>query len=135
MNDLMSYLLNYASENDIGYILEQLPSEFESRALLDNRLIIINTNWYDTNELPFIVGHEIGHIMNGDNFEKCQPESAAYPLELTADKYSLRLIFNYAAGLDSMAHEPQTFMEQFGIPERMLLSTKELFKNNKELIL
>lgn len=134
MNDLIWYLFNFALDHNISYELQKLPPYFESRALPQENFIIINTNWHRTNEIPFIVGHEIGHIMNHDNIERCQPQNASYPLELAADKYSLNLIFKYTLKMDLMIQEPQTFIEQFGIPERMLIPAKELFKNNKELI-
>lgn len=134
MNDLVMYLLNYALDHNISYELQKLPPYFESRAIPQADFIIINTNWHRANEVPFIIGHEIGHIMNHDNIKKCQPQNASYPLELAADKYSLNLIFKYTLKIDSMIQEPQTFIEQFGIPERMLIPAKELFKSNKELI-
>lgn len=134
MNDLMSYLLNYALKHDIGCILEQLPPSFEARALPEKKLIIINTSWHNTNEVPFITGHEIGHIMNNDNIYECQPTTASYPLELSADKYSLDLIFRYATRLDFMIHEPEIFIQKFGIPQRMLIYTQQLYNNNKDLI-
>lgn len=134
MNDLIWYLLNFALAHDINYELQKLPPYFESRALPESDLIIINTGWHNTNEIPFTIGHEIGHIMNHDNISKCQPQTANYPLELAADKYSLNLIFKYTMKMNLMIREPQTFIEQFGIPERMLIPAAELFKQNYESI-
>lgn len=135
MNNLIEYLLNYAFDNKIGYEIRKLDPYFPPRAVLDDNLIIINSNWHNREEIPFTIGHEIGHIMNNDQVEKCQSPTLIYPYELNADKYSLNLIFNYSLDQEIIIQEPGIFIQQYGIPLRMLNYATELFWNNKEKVL
>lgn len=52
--------------HDIGYDLVPCGKAFTSKALPESQRIIINTDWANQDEIPFIIAHEIGHIMNGD---------------------------------------------------------------------
>ena len=55
--ELIEYLLNYARGEPYDPAL----------SFKHKHKMIINTNWHNSNELPFIIGHEIGHLMLGDS--------------------------------------------------------------------
>lgn len=66
MNDLIEYLLNYAFDCGIGYKLVHADPYDPSLSLKNHNLMVINLNWHNQSELPFIIGHEIGHFILGD---------------------------------------------------------------------
>lgn len=66
MNDLIEYLLNYAFDHGIGYKLVHADPYDPSLSLKNHNLMVINLNWHNQSELPFIIGHEIGHFILGD---------------------------------------------------------------------
>lgn len=134
INSLVDYLLQYAFEHGIGCDIEPLDTNTPPRAVIEYSLIIINSNWHKKEEIPFTIGHEIGHIMNGDIIFDCQSPSIYYPLERNADRYSVDLIFNYSLKFENPLREPGIFIEQYGIPYRMLDYTKDIFRKNKEYL-
>lgn len=90
MADILAYLFKHAFKNRISCALIWKDANYQSVALL-KKLIVINQNCRNKYELPFIVGREIGHIMNGDEnaaFYYGQPVNSE---ERLADLYSLNL--------------------------------------------
>lgn len=134
MENLIKYLLNYAFDHGISYtLLDNVKNTDPSVTLTDMNRMIINLNWKNREELPFIIGHEIGHLANGDS-GKFYYRNFNTPVEHQADLYSLNIIFNYASKQFCSFDEPGIFMSQFGIPYRMKDDTYKLFKNNKDLL-
>ena len=136
MDDLLTYLFKHAFENRISCALIWKDVNYQSVALPKKKLIVINQNCRNKYELPFIVGHEIGHIMNGDS-----DSGVAYycgsPFtseERKADLYSLELIYDYAASQFSTFNEPGVFIEQYGIPYRMFDDTVKLYERRTDLL-
>ncbi|WEV40314.1 M48 family metalloprotease [Lactobacillus sp. ESL0681] len=134
MNDLIQFLFDFAF--DQGFGIAQICKDEEYRSLADKtrNLIIINTNWKNRNELPFIIGHEIGHLMDGDTGISNYCGNALTSKERHADLYSLNLIFDYATIQYDSFEEPHDFMQQYGIPNRMFDDTVDLFRNNDDLL-
>lgn len=67
MDDVINYLLNFAMKNKIGFVWTSLLASYTSSAAdCKNRKIVINGNWHNKKELPFIIAHEISHILNKD---------------------------------------------------------------------
>ena len=64
-NRLITYLFNYAFDNDIGYVFYKTNPRYPSLAWKWKREIAINMNWHNQDEVPFTIGHEIGHVMLG----------------------------------------------------------------------
>lgn len=69
MDDVLSFLTDYCWKNKIGiqYISYMDPKD-PSLCYEWPRLIIYNENWQVKKEKPFILAHEIGHVMCGDAF-------------------------------------------------------------------
>lgn len=97
-------------------------------------LIIINTNWKNKSELPFIIGHEIAHLMDGDVGLSYYCGNALTSKEHHADLYSLNLIFDYATRQYDCFNEPSEFMRAYGIPVRMYDAVVELFRKHNDLL-
>lgn len=79
------------------------------------------------------MGHEIGHIMNGDNNAAFYCGKPVNFEEHLADLYSLNLIYNYAANQFDNFEVPIQYIRQYGIPLRMLDDTIDLYKRNNKL--
>lgn len=133
MDDLLTYLFRLAFNNKISCALIWKDINYQSVALPKEKLIVINQNCKNKNELPFIVGHEIGHIMNGDATTSFYCDKPLSSEEHKADLYSLNIIYDYAAEQFDTFEEPIQFVQQYGIPFRMLDDTLELFKGNNKL--
>lgn len=133
MDDLLTYLFRLAFNNKISCALIWKDINYQSVALPKEKLIVINQNCKNKNELPFIVGHEIGHIMNGDATTSFYCNKPLSSEEHKADLYSLNIIYDYAAEQFDTFEEPIQFVQQYGIPFRMLDDTIELFKGNNKL--
>ena len=96
MENLISYLLNYTFDRGVSYALVDNAKDTDpSVSFTDSKRMVINLNWKNKKELPFIIGHEIGHFANGDS-GKFYYRNFNTPVEHQADLYSLNLIFDYA---------------------------------------
>lgn len=134
MEDLIKYLLKYAFDHGISCALIRREQSYQSVALPDKKLIVINQNSKNKFELPFIIGHEIGHIMNGNVNGAFYCGKPVNSEERLADLYSLNLIYGYASNQFDTFEEPIQFIQQYGIPDRMLDDAYRLFKKNDDLV-
>lgn len=133
MEDLVKYLLKYAFDHGISCALIRREQSYQSVALPDKKLIVINQNSKNKFELPFIIGHEIGHIMNGNVNGAFYCGKPVNSEERLADLYSLNLIYGYASNQFDNFEEPVQFIYEYGIPIRMLNDTVELYKKKSNL--
>ena len=134
MEDLIKYLLKYAFDHGISCALIRREQSYQSVALPDKKLIVINQNSKNKFELPFIIGHEIGHIMNGNVNGAFYCGKPVNSEERLADLYSLNLIYGYASNQFDNFEEPVQFIQQYGIPNRMLDDAYRLFEKNNDLV-
>ena len=134
MEDLIKYLLKYAFDHGISCALIRREQSYQSVALPDRKLIVINQNSKNKFELPFIIGHEIGHIMNGNVNGAFYCGKPVNSEERLADLYSLNLIYGYASSQFDTFEEPVQFIQQYGIPNRMLDDAYRLFEKNSDLV-
>ena len=134
MEDLVKYLLKYAFDHGISCALIRREQTYQSVALPDKKLIVINQNCKNKFELPFILGHEIGHIMNGNVNGAFYCGKPVNSEERLADLYSLNLIYGYASNQFDNFEEPVQFIQQYGIPDRMLDDAYRLFEKNNDLV-
>lgn len=133
MNDLIEYLLNYAFDCGIGYKLVHADPYDPSLSLKNHNLMVINLNWHNQSELPFIIGHEIGHFILGDKGILYYSSFAGQNSEeKSADLYSLNLLYDYACRRGQYFEEPGQFLSAYGIPTRMAEAAKNLFDHNED---
>lgn len=133
MNDLIEYLLNYAFDHGIGYKLVHADPYDPSLSLKKHNLMVINLNWHNQSELPFIIGHEIGHFILGDKGILYYSSFAGQNSEeKSADLYSLNLLYDYAYSRGQYFVEPGQFLSAYGIPSRMAEAAKNLFDHNDD---
>lgn len=134
MSDLIKWLYSYAFDHKIGVLQITTAKEYSSLADKNKRTIVINNNWKNKKELPFIIGHEIGHLMDGDVGLSYYCGNALTSKEHHADLYSLNLIFDYATRQYDCFNEPSGFMQAYGIPVRMYDDVVNLFSKNRDLL-
>ena len=90
--DLITYLFNYAFDNDIGYVFYKTNPRYPSLAWKWKREIAINMNWHNQDEVPFTIGHEIGHVMLGGPNTK-QLCCIAYGTQIEEEKDARYIFF------------------------------------------
>lgn len=128
-NELQESLLNYALDHNISFILVKASPHDPPLSFKEKRSICINTSWYKPEEVPFTIGHEIGHIMIGDQgFNYFDSFAGKCLEEKPADLYALKLIYDYSKSRGDYFSDPGIFMQSYGIPWRMAYATKTLFE-------
>ena len=66
MDNVLQWLMNYCLDNDIGVVYKNdLPPTAPSDSWCNPKLVIFNGNYYKENEKPFMLAHEIGHVIEG----------------------------------------------------------------------
>lgn len=126
--DLIHFLLYVAIAHHIDYDLGEHRPSFSSKALPSRNIIIINTNYYKAKELPFVIGHEIAHIIHQDDIAICTDPNAKRPCEHTANVYSIDLIHAYAKIYGRNNFVTLTvFLSYYDIPDKMYKYSTRFF--------
>lgn len=128
-NELTQWLLNFAFSHGIGYTLTgELPPDVPSCAIPARQAIIINTNYEKKEHIPFIIAHEIGHVLNGDS-GTCyySTYSARSKYEAAANRFAIDLIRRYAESKGDSSCSYIKFAETWCIPSDLYENVKEEF--------
>lgn len=132
--NLIEDLLNYAFDHKIGYLLVNGDPDDPNMSFTKRRYIIINRNWKKQEEIPFIIGHEIAHIMLGKTGVMYYSSFAGQNSdENEADLYSLNLLYDYACNHGQYFEDPGSFVQAYGIPSRMNNAAQDLFKRKNDI--
>lgn len=119
MDNVLKYLLNYALENKIGFItIPNAEPDWIPVAIPEKRLILVNMQWHNKKELPFMVAHELGHIMNEQPCSQYSSNTLLLKAERAADNFAIGLLIKYCQEDNISFNDPYNFMEQFAIPEK-----------------
>lgn len=126
LDELIRWLLNYAFDKGINYIItDQLDEDIPSCAIPNKSTIIINSKYGKPTELPFTIAHEIGHVLNGEAdvlyFSGFNNHSK---IEMRANRRAVKLLLEYCNCHD-LSLEPAKFAETFGIPSSFEDMVKE----------
>lgn len=134
MNDLISdyttAMINLAYEKGIIFIgSDKFQSDTPSQAYPDLRKLIINLNWYDKLQIPYIIAHEIGHCENGDEgVLYFTPTKSRY--EAAADRYAVdTLAPMYFEDISPEFANVHRFMDALHIPACMEDYCSEVITN------
>lgn len=125
VDDLITDLLNFAYDNNIGYELTRLLDAYTpSLADTRNRKIIINMGYYRPRQIPLQIGHEITHVLNEDrSFHNLIGFESIYSdpeIELEADRGGIRLLLPYyIEGKELEQINVKNFMDLFDIPSHL----------------
>lgn len=117
MDDIISWLANYAFDHGIGVTMStDLSPNCPSFALANPKNIVINLNWSPRAEIPFSMAHEIGHVINGDNGHYQLTSVAHSKAEHDANLVAFQILREWAESHDVDVSEPYLFMSCFAIP-------------------
>ncbi|HJF87318.1 MAG TPA: ImmA/IrrE family metallo-endopeptidase [Companilactobacillus farciminis] len=128
MSDVTTYLLNYALDHHIGFeLLNEVDSFWPSLAIPERNMMFINTNWYKQEELPMVVAHEIGHMIDGDScYLYDQSTISRLKSENSANLIAINLLMKYCSDNDIEFNNSMTFLTQFNIPQRYENSVRKI---------
>lgn len=120
MGDVTTYLLNYALYHHVGFeLLNGIDSDWPSLAIPERNMMFINTNWYKQEELPMMVAHEIGHMLNGDTcYMYDHSNTGKISSEGAANRVAIDLLLQYCRDNDIQFNNYIMFLQQFCIPLR-----------------
>lgn len=116
MNDLIEYLLNYAFDCGIGYKLVHADPYDPSLSLKKHNLMVINLNWHNQSELPFIFAHEIGHTIENTPIFDRLAYLGRQKGEYSANVFAINLLAQYCFENDIWFNSIFDFAKAFGIP-------------------
>lgn len=131
MDNVINYLLNFAMKNKIGFVWTSLLESYTSSAAdCKNRKIVINGNWHNKKELPFIIAHEISHILNKDmGILYFTSNSSKSQIENNANAGAINILVDYCDKLGLARDNVVKFMDVFGIPANLEYMVVEQLKN------
>ena len=119
-NNLINWLMNYCFDHDIGACLtNELPDEIGGKSyVIPADLVVVNNNWHNELEIPFIIGHELGHLMLGHKRKEFdESPTKRILMERAANEYSLYLLTEYCDLHEIYFYDKYTFAHAFGIPK------------------
>lgn len=118
MNEYLTAVLNVAFNHNISYeIFNNLGKKTPSTALPKVRRIAINANWGDSNQLPFIVAHEIAHVINDDDGYLSFHTNNAFKIEASANKTAIKILLHEYHRRNDAVPNYVKFMHDFEIPD------------------
>ena len=118
-NEIIKWLMNYALEHQIGVVFTyKAKKDDPSESFPEFSTTVINANYKNIDEIPFIIGHEIGHLMLKHSKNKFYASPAnRIRMEREANEFSLDLITEYCDLHEIYFYNALTFAEAFGIPK------------------
>lgn len=122
MDEILSWLCDYCWKHNIGIqYINYMGSHDPSVCYEWPRLIIYNDQWYKPNEKPFMLAHEIGHVMCGTTI--CYSNDSGVKVnqsknESAANKFAINLLQKYCDETDIYFSSKYQFANAFGIPKR-----------------
>lgn len=119
MDEVLSFLVDFCWKNKIGiqYISYMNPND-PSICYEWSKLIIYNENWKITKEKPFILAHEIGHVMCGSTICYCHNHIETRQSEYDANRFTIKLLQDYCNKNDIVYESIYKFADSFGIPQK-----------------
>lgn len=129
--ELINYLCNYAFDNGIGIEMIKADKDTPSICLKNKKLIVLNIN-NKNNSLPFVLSHEIGHIINDDSMAEYGNGYPYYKAkcEHNADITGLKILLPiYIKSFEYQSSLVIPMMEQLGIPMNLLEDVKVISSN------
>lgn len=117
---LMQYLMNYAMfDCHIGVeFTYSLPPYAPSVSYNEpGRLIIMNSNWPYPTQTPFLLAHEIGHVLHEDEAYFNLNNLTTYKGEAQENIFAINLLKKYCIENEFNFSNIYHFARCFGIPQ------------------
>lgn len=130
MNRIISDLLNKAFENGIAIKIYNDP-DYTTTSFSNPKykLIAINERYEKKQQLPFVIAHEISHVLfsDGRDAKYAFTLGSSNIYETSANSHAIRMLVPYYVDeLDDIEQIDVTaFMKLFDIPSNMLEECKE----------
>lgn len=119
MDNVLAWLTNYAMDHGIGIIFDKnLPPDAPSDSWEFPPMAIINTNWHNKNELPFITAHEICHVLYGSAEYFHLARGGVESGESDANLGAIKLLLQCARETDMHFDTYYQFANAFCIPKK-----------------
>ena len=120
-DDVLTYFVNFAFDRGISTTLtNELSPSAPSCASAKHRKIVLNMNWSNKPEIPFILVHEISHLINHDKGINYYSSSTIHnKTEYKTNLTAIKLLLNYCNKYDLSFDNPILFCETFGIPTNL----------------
>lgn len=131
MDDAIDFAINAVLEYGVGIEITNQRPGFQSCAVVQHNLVIINPNANDRSLLPFVILHELGHVVLGHHDLGCVSPAAKIKQEHEADSFATKLIWSYSQRLDVNYDSAYDFMSSFGVPSKMFGTVVNLMKTQK----
>jgi Zn-dependent peptidase ImmA (M78 family) len=135
MDDAINYLLNFAMKQKIGFVWTNLLApDTPSAADCKEREIVINANWHNQKELPFVIAHEIAHVLNKDmGILYFTSSSSKSQIESNANAGAIKILVDYCDKLGLEHYNIIKFMDVFGIPANLEYMVVDKLENRFEI--
>lgn len=120
MEQTLQYLYDFAFSHHIGINYNsKLTPYAPSLSRGSTQTIYINMNWHNKKEIPFIIAHEISHLLNKDvGILYYTTGSSRSKIEKSANTGAIDILIGYADYLGIEQVNVVKFMEEFGIPSK-----------------
>ncbi|MBF7103413.1 ImmA/IrrE family metallo-endopeptidase [Pediococcus pentosaceus] len=121
MDNLITYLCNYAFDHDIGYQLDRISYDPEDASFYLNltNTVYINMNYKNKVEIPFQFAHELSHALNGDKGSNNFCSNVFYIREeCAANRRAVGILLEYCDLNGLTFYNSTEFMDAFGIPSK-----------------
>lgn len=117
-DNIITDLFNYALDQGIGVEFMCLSPDTPPAANVNSKLIAMNSNWHNKDEIPFQFAHEISHITLKQQFDGILYFTPfKYGLELDANRNAIKMLLPYyVADKEVDQLNSYDFMQCFGIP-------------------
>lgn len=134
MNEVITWLMNYCMKHGIGVVYQKkLPETAPSDSWHNPKLIIFNANYYKVNERPFMLAHEIGHVVE----EVPEYYKLAYlgieKGEFSANRFAINLLSLYCLENDIWYETYYDFAKAFGIPKDKYYILEFVFESENKI--
>lgn len=132
IDDVINDLLRFAKKHHIIIKFLKMPDGMHSLAFVKQKFIIINTNCFQS-QLPFKIGHELGHVIleSGDQIFGSRSIYSRFSSEGTANNVALHLLvkFYLEECEEYNLNNVQPIMEQLHIAPKFLPKVQEITKH------
>lgn len=132
INDIMASLMNTAMDRGYGVIVEnKFSKQTPSAVNPQTKIIVVNGNWHDQDQLPFQLAHEIGHLINKDDSNCLYFSPSKHGIEGRANRQAIKLLLPYYTDERPLEDfNSVDFMKAFKIPQYLENVVNEEFYLN-----
>lgn len=118
-DEVIKWLMNYALDHNFGVVFTyNAHKDDPSESFPEFRTAVINANYRNIDEIPFIIGHELGHLILGHDSQNYYSSPAQkIRMERAANEYSLSLLIKYCELHEIYFYNKFVFAKSFGIPK------------------